>query len=331
MLAAFVLVYFAIPFFLHAAMKTPRPVTIAQTLEPARYYPNAFAVTYDLIGTPVLLLLLTLLPSFIERQCRKLGEDGVVASVPARSRAIRLLLRPWLQVTLIGVVPLLWGVAGLVQDVRNYPQEDVVAYYKLALAVLSRYARASGVIQVALVLIAVRRLVIAPRVVSQHPDGCSGLAPFGNLALATYAVLFVNTLMVAVGVAVGGVSLVDTMGLSRTVAQAIVWLAFPFVALYIFESLILRPHIALQWFLRDQVSAAAVAWQIQQKDLTDRLAGGAGKADDFGRLKSWAELNETVAATHTWPVSRGLLRNVAVLVSPIIPPLVTIIRNYLQA
>jgi hypothetical protein len=110
---------------------------------------------------------------------------------------------------------------------------DIPGYYAATfLSFIGYYCRLAIIIQLAYVFIILHHYIFNFRIYLSHPDKCSGLAPFGRLAISIYLYLFISAIMQAIGTLTGGtwieIALKDINNMALSIHELIyVWIVFP--------------------------------------------------------------------------------------------------------
>jgi hypothetical protein len=343
--------YFGVLLVLHSIAGTPRPTDIGDLFpHPSTffYYPNFIAITYDLVGNPLLLALLIFFRSYLFNQFVQLEQSGLIGEKPTTSRINRLLYllgtNSRVQTLVAVVLPLLVAALGLVVDVIVYSPQGAPSQYSVFLSLLGRYARMAALIQFIYVFVILGNYKFDFRLHFNHPDKCSGLAPFGKLAIAGYIYLFVHAMMQAIGTAAGGTAFERALrSITGSFALVYLWILFPIAAIFIFSQLIHRPHRVLRKLQEQYLGNASTDWTNYHQQLTSRIAGAVEHSkmpsddrddrrfgNDIELLEVWAKLNKYVEDMHTWPIPKRRLGAIAVLGNPLIPILLPIVVDVVR-
>jgi hypothetical protein len=87
---------------------------------------------------------------------------------------------------------------GRSDGMESFGSAEITWNVRVFLSFLGRYVRTAIIIQLLYVFLILNLYSIKPRFYLNHPDGCSGFSPFGNLGFAIYIFLFVFALTEAV-------------------------------------------------------------------------------------------------------------------------------------
>ena len=350
----FAVLYFGVLFILHRLVGTPRPTNFGDIFRhPSTffYYPNLIAIAYDFMGNPLLLVLLVFFRSHIPTQFVRLEQSGFISEKSATSRVNKLLhflgTNSQAQTLMAVILPLLIALLGLIVDVMVYLPQGAPSQYAVFLSLLGRYARVAALVQFVYVFIIIANYKLDFKFHFNHPDECSGLAPFGKLATSGYAYLFVHAMIEAIGTTAGGTAFERALrSITGSFTLVYLWILFPIAAIFIFSQLIRRPHCVLRKLQEQYLWNASTAWTSHHQQLTSSIARAVEQsktplaaranyhfADDLELLEVWAKLNKYVEDMHTWPIPKRTFRIIAVLGNPLIPVLLPIVvdavRNFL--
>lgn len=336
----FSFLYFGVLLVLHTTAGHPLPTNLREVFSlptVSYYYPNLIGVAYDLVGNPLIFVLLVVFRYYIPRQFIQLEQDGIIQKKPLRSRLSMFLekisRKPHFQLFAVTIFPLLVSSIQAVIDIRVYQPTDLPAQYAIFLSWLGRYASLALVIQIVYIFVIVNSHSLNVRLNPAHPDQCSGLAPFGNLAIIIYEVLFIRAMIEAIGISAGGSSWQRAISsISGPITLIYLWILFPLAILYIFDQLVYRPHRVMHELQKNYLEISSQAWSNYHQDVKSNLMTAvktsrtslAGKSqynysDDLELLEIWAKLDKYVANMHTWPISNRTLRWLAIFVNPFVP------------
>jgi hypothetical protein len=343
----FVFLFFGILFVLHSVAGTPQPPTFADIFRlPATfYYPNLIAVTYDFVGYPFLLTLLIFIRQYIPRQFIHLEREGLIKERPTTSRIAELLRflsgdRRVQTITVI-VAPVSVAFLGLLVDIRVSAPMGRPAMYAMFLSMLGRYGILVAFIQLSYILIILSNYAFDFRLHLNHPDQCSGLRPFGNLAMSSYSYLFALAMMLAVGTFASATYFDRAVrSMAGSAALAYLWILFPLALIVIFEQLIYKQHRVLRQLQDQYLQRSSTSWTEYHQQVTSAILGFVESSeaplldkadfsfsDDLEILEVWAKLDRYVTDMHTWPVPRHTLRTIVVLANPFIPILLPVVAD----
>jgi hypothetical protein len=339
----FSFLYFGFLLALHNTAGHPRPTNLNEVFSlptGSYYYPNLIGIAYDLIGYPVIFVLLVIMMDYIPRQFVQLEGDELIHRTPSHSRSRRfvekVLCKPHYQIVAMTVFPLLFSSIFAVIDILVYRPTDIPWQYSIFLSWLGRYADLAILVQIAYILLIINSYTLKVRLNLSHPDHCSGLAPFGNLAIIIYAVFFICAMIEAIGIAAGGSSWQKAItGVSGQFALIYLWILFPLAVLYIFDRLVYRPHRTMHDLQKNYLEISSQAWSNYHQNIKSEIMTAvktsqiplASKShhqytDDIELLETWAKLDKYVADMHTWPISNYTLRLLAIFVNPFVPILI---------
>jgi hypothetical protein len=344
----FVFLYFGIRLFLNQLVGTPGPATLGDVFRRSPgtgYYPDLKGINYDLIGNPLLLAMLVFFDTYLPDLLGQLEKNGLVEPNPAppriaRSLARRVEKRPALIWAAV-VVPLIVAVAGLGADIWTDSPQNAPEAYSIFLAFLGRYGQTAVFIQIGGLFVILNHYKITPRVHLHHPDQCSGLAPFGRLAIAVYVYLFTLAMTQAIGAMAGGTAFGKIVkNVTEPETLVYLWILFPVVLVFTFDQLLYRPHRALDERRREYLLNASQAWTDYHQRLSVNISHAANQSqepmtgtndyhfdDDMELLETWAKLNQAVEQMPTWPIPKRTLRPAAVIANPLIPLLLPFVIN----
>ncbi len=348
----FVFLYFGILLALHNMAGHVPPATFKELFSHPTsryYYPNLIGITYDLIGNPLLFVYLAVIRHFVPHQFMKLEQDGLIKARLPLSRLTRLAQsinsnRPT-QIIIVTILPLIISLLLAIQSINVYQPADTPARYAIFLSFLGTYARLVIVVQLIQILVILRSYSFNLKLNLSHPDSCSGLAPFGHLAIIIYAFLFFSALFLAIGTSAGGSALERTItSATGSFTLIYLWLLFPLVSIYIFEQLVNRPHQALVKLQREYLESFSQAWTEYHKNILSALQKSVETSKsslfkkrnynfsgDLELLQTWAKLEEHIANMHTWPISKSTFRILATIVNPLIPILFPVIVGVVES
>jgi len=338
--------YFGVLLALHEIGGDPAPNNLIELFslpEDFYYYPNLIGVAYDLIANPMVIVLLVFMRDYIPRQFVQLQRDGSLHVKPMHSHTYRYiektLRNPYLQIFVVTALPILISSFITVIDIDVYQPSNASSQYSLLLSWLGRYASLSILAQIVCTVLIVNSHAIGARLNPANPDQCSGLAPFGNLALVMYSAFFVWAMMEAVNLAAGGSALDKAITVvSGQYALIYLWILFPFIAFYIFAQLIYRPHRSLRGLQMEYLETSGQTWATYREKIKSELVTIANSSQiplaselhkqytgDIELLEAWAKLDRYVTDLHTWPIPSHTLRLLAIFVNPLVPILLPVV------
>jgi hypothetical protein len=338
----FAFLYFGVLLILHTIVGTPTPsspAAIFQYPSASFYYPNLVAMVFDLVGNPTLLLVLMLFRSYIPWQLKQLEEAGLLKDKQARVRASERLYsmasKPRIQLAAVVLIPVAVAVLGLVVDVVIYAPQGAPEWYGVILSLMGRYARVAVAAQLVFLFIILGRYQYSAKLHLNHPDGCSGLLPFGRLALAVYAYLFVFAMMQAVGISAFERvlhSIVDWRSLAN------LWIVFPVALFFVFRELLWRPHHSMRKLQTDYLLNASASWTDYHQRIASSVASEVRRStaplsekasthidDDMVLLDTWAKLDADIEQMPTWPIPKRTFRLFAIFLNPMVPILLPVV------
>jgi hypothetical protein len=347
----FVILYFGILLILHHVVGTQPPTNLGDIfrLPPIYfYYPNLIAIMYDLVGHPLLLVLLIFFRDHISSQFAELERSGFIREKSTTSRIARafrfLGTNSRVQTLLIIIVPLLVAVVGLGVDVVVWSPKDTPGSYAVLVSSLGRYGRLAAFAQLVYIFVVLGNYEYSFSLHLNHPDGCSGLAPFGKLAIAGYTYLFVFAMMQAVGSAAGSSGFEKALNAIGLGSFAYLWILFPLALILIFDRLIYRPHRVLKELQLQYLRVASAAWTNYHQQLTSSIVGAVEQSktpltnkasfhfgDDLELLNVWERLNKYVEEMHTWPIPKRVFPTIAILANPLIPMLLPVVVDVVKS
>jgi hypothetical protein len=333
----FALLFFGALLIIHGRVGTDYPSTFTDLFRHPRdggyYYPNLNALAFDLIGNPSYYLMLVLFRTWIPAQLLYLEAQGLVRERQIKAEATRqlhsLARDRRVQVMVAGLFPFVVAVGLLPVDLLVERPASAPECYCVFLSFVARYAGVAVMVQLGYVFLILSRYDYAFRLHLSHPDKCSGLLPFGRLALAAYAYLFVFAMMQAAGTT----SLERFLGRAEGIgAVAYLWIVFPLALLFVFGLLMYRPHRAVRRLQMDYLVPATAAWTDYHQRISASidaevrrsavpLSEGTGSQirDDVALLEVWTKLTKDIQDMHTWPISKPAIRLMAVFVNPLWP------------
>lgn len=356
-LLLFVFLNFGVRLIVKSALDTPGPSNFGAIFRPAPgdpdlyYYPNLTAITNDLIGLPLVIALLVFFRSYIHDQIVQLEQNRVIKNIKSKSMESRIakLLHFFnvegqgQKLAIIGL-PLAVGVLGFVADISVPTQPDVHEIYALFQSFLGRYARVAIFVQFVYVFLILSNCDLGFELHLSHPDGCSGLYPFGKLAIAGYIYLFVHAMLQALGTVGGGTGF--ERGLRSVVGSSALiylWILFPLALILIFSQLVYRPHRELQRTQKQYLLDTSAAMTDYHQKLTSNIIQTVEKSeapltdkasfhfsDDVELLEKLSKLNKYVEDMHTWPLPKRTFRTLAVLANPLIPMLLSVVSDVMK-
>jgi hypothetical protein len=347
----FVFLYFGVLLILHSAIGTPGPANLKDVFRNPSgsfYYPNLIAATYDFIGNPLYLTLLLFLRRHVPHQFRQLQENGFIVAKSPTSPMTKFFhflgSNDRAQKLAMIVYPIAATIIGTLGAAFAFLPQTTPGRYALWLTALSIYGRAAVLVQLIYIFVILGNYQFDFRLHLDHPDGCSGLAPFGELSIAAYSYLFITAMILAFGTLAGGTP-AEIILRSTSISGAFVylWLLFPLAVMIIFVQLIYRPHRALRELQRQHLLIGSAAWTDYHQQLLSNVLGAAKKStapladrgryhfsDDLELLEVWAKLNKYVQDMHTWPIPRRAFRIIAILVNPLIPILLPLVGELVR-
>jgi hypothetical protein len=339
----FSFLYFGVLLALHNTAGHPLPTNLSEVFSLPKvsyYYPNLIGMMYDLIGNPLYFVLLVSMRDYIPRQFVQLERDGLIHKTCSHSHSRgfveKILRNSRFQVVTITIIPLLFTSIFAVIDILVYRPTDIPWQYSIFLSWLGRYAGLAIFIQIAYILLIINSYTLNVKLNLSHPDHCSGLAPFGNLAIMIYAAFFIWAMIEAIGIAAGGSAWEKAItDISGQFALIYLWILFPLAVLYIFDRLVYRPHHAMHELQKNYLETSSQAWSNYHQNVKSEIMTAAKMsqkaivrkshhqyADNMELLKTWAKLDKYVADIHTWPISSHTLRLLAIFVNPFVPILI---------
>ncbi|MBN2305168.1 MAG: hypothetical protein JXQ72_11855 [Anaerolineae bacterium] len=345
----FIFLYFGILLILHHLAGHASPATLEDVLRipPAShyYYPNLNAIVYDIIGNPLLLLLLIFFGQYVPKQIRRLEQSNLIQPGSSPSRPIRWLInheagKRWL-VGICLVVTLGVAVITTVIGVVMSPPANTPDYYVVFLSFLGHYGQITIFVQLIILLIILNDYKLTPRLHLRHPDGCSGLAPFGQVGLVVYLYLFILALQAAIGTIAGGTPL------QRLTEQTINASAWIFLSIFfstgfflVFHEFLYKPRRALKTLQQQYLLKAGDEWTRYHQRLSASIIDSVEESasllsgrsefqfdDDLKLLEIWDKLNRDVEHINTWPISRRTIRSLAFFANPLFPVLLPFIAE----
>jgi len=348
----FAFLFFGILFVLHSIIGTPRPPAFPDVFrQPATpyYYPNLIGITYDLVGYPFLLTLLVFIREYIPRQFIQLEREGLIKERPARSRFLRLLRflgsDHRVQAIAVIVAPLSVALLAFFVGMQVTPPIAAPGMYAMFLSTLGRYVILVLFIQLAYILVILSNYAFNFQLQINHPDQCSGLRPFGNLAISSYSYLFALAMMLSVGTFASGTYFDRAIRtITGSAALAYLWILFPLALIVIFDQLVYRPHRVLRQLQDQYLSRSSASWTSYHQRISSEILRSVESSgaplldkkdrrvkDDLEILEVWAKLDNYVADMHTWPIPKHALRVITVLVNPLIPILLPVVADVVRS
>ena len=345
----FISLYFGVLLILHLKIGSPFPPSIAELFSVQTnifYYPNLIGIAYDLIGNPMLLVLLVFFRDYVPHQFNELKKNGVLQEKVSQTLSARLLgvaLNSYAQIFLINILPIILSLTLAVFDMQFYQPEGAPSKYGIFLSALGRYVVLVFIIEIAYIFLILKNYSIKISLQLKHPDNCSGTSPFGNLAIATYFVFFIWAMMEAIGISVGGSALLRSMSeTSKITTVAFLWILFPLISLFVFEQLIYSPHCLLQSIQTEYLEKSRKSWAGLHKDIKSSLSDAIKKSgtpsskkssstlsDSMHNLETWDKLDQYVIDMHTWPISKTTIRTIALFINPLLPLLFPVVVDYI--
>jgi hypothetical protein len=348
----FVVLYFGVLFIMYGLAGTPQPPHFSDMFRQpsaSSYYPNLNAIAYDVVGNPLLLALLVFFPRQIPAQFAQLKQSGFIDLKPATSwmdKALHYLgtKRRIQRLTVIGLPLLAALLLRLFVDTGPFSPQAMPSLYTEFLSFLGRYGRAAALVQFGYIFITIANLELKPEFHFNHPDECSGLAPFGRLATLGYAYLFVHMMVEAIGITTGDTAFGRVVGsISGPYAPVFLGILFPIAAAVIFGQLLYAPHCVLRKLQEQTLLDVSTAWTKYHKQVTSCISEAVRQsntlltaeadhrfADDWELLETWTKLNKCIEDVHTWPIPKRTIRIVATLGNPLIPVLLPLVVDALK-
>jgi hypothetical protein len=342
----FSFLYFGVLLALHSTTGHPLPINLSQLFSlptDSFYYPNLIGIAYDLIGNPLIFVLLVSMRDYIPRQFFQLEKDGLIHRTSSNSRFKKFVEKvsnkPTFQFIVITLIPLLFSSIFAVIDIVIYRPTDIPAQYAVILSWLGRYAGLAILIQITYLFLVMNNYALNVKLNLSHPDHCSGLAPFGNLAIIIYEVFFIWAMIEAVGISAGGSAWQRAItSISGPFTLIYLWILFPLAVLYVFDQLVYRPHRAMCELQENYLGSSSHAWSNYHQNIKSEIMTAVNTSqipltsksqhqysDDLEMLEIWEKLDKYVADMHTWPISNYTLRMLAIFVNPFVPILIPII------
>ena len=347
----FVFLNFGIRLIMHSIVGTPRPASFRDIFRAPStfyYYPNLIAITFDLIGIPLIITMLVFFRDYIPEQLTRLEQSGLINEKPTTTKMTRTLhalsTNNRIQFIAIAIIPFLVAILGLFVDIWLFSPQDAPAIYALFQSLFGRYARMAIVAQIIYVFLILSNYRFDFRLHFFHPDECSGLAPFGSLAIAGYAYLFIHAMMQAIGTVAGGTGFERVLtSATGSVALIYLWLIFPIALSFIFSNLIYKPHRILQKTQSQYLWNTSTAWTKYHQQLTSSITRAVDRSekpfadksnfnfsDDLELLEIWSKLNKYVEDMHTWPIPKRTFQTIAILANPLIPLLLPVVVDVVR-
>jgi hypothetical protein len=292
---------------------------------------------------------LAILRDFVPRQFAQLEEDNLIEekhNTSIISRATGFVAQSYrVQIFIVFIFPAIVSFLLAAQSILVFQPLGLPEKYAIFLSFLGNYAKIVIIIQLVYAFLVLNRYTYKPRLHLSHPDNCSGISPFGNLAILVYSFLFLLAVFQAIGISSGGSAwqkAITEMGASF--ALIYVWLLFPIAIILVFSSLVYRPHIELQKFQIQHLKSSSAAWTEYHQNIQSSIWELVKKSqtrpmkkvqNDFSNelhiLQTWSSLDEDVRAMHTWPISKSRFRILVSFVNPIIPILLPIIIDFVKS
>jgi hypothetical protein len=347
----FAFLYFGVLLVLHNIAGHPLPTNLRELFHhPSThyYYPNLIGIGFDLIGNPLFFVFLAILKHYIPRQFVKLEQDGLIKerrSLSCLARFVRFSARNRrAQIIAMIVIPVVVSSSSAVLSIWVLQPADTPGKYAIFLSLLGTYAKSVVVVQLVYIFLILSNYSLDMKLNLAHPDHCSGLAPFGNLAMAVYAFLFFLAMFQAIGTSAGGGALEKTViNISGSVAYLYLWFLFPLAILYVLDQLLYTPHRAMRDLQRRYLETSSRSWTSYHQNILasllrvievseDPLIGKTNLSfgDDLELLETWARLDKYVTEMHTWPISKSTFRTIAILVNPLVPILLPGIVSFIR-
>lgn len=210
---------------------------------------------------------------------------------------------------------------------------------------LGRYGILVAFIQFAYIFIILSNYTFDFRLHLNHPDQCSGLRPFGNMALPAYWYTFALAMMLAVGTFTSGTyfDLVIRNLTGSSFALLYLWVLFPIAVIAIFNQLLYKPHCALQRLQGQYLRRSSASWTRYHQQIASAIYGAVESSespllstidfdlsDDLELLESWEKIDKYIANMHTWPIPKRTLRAIAISANPLIPVLLPVVADVIR-
>ena len=344
----FAFLFFGVLLIIHSCIGTAYPPAFVDLFrhppDAGYYYPNLEAFAFDLVGNPSYYLMLVLFRTWIPAQLVYLEAQGLVRERQIKAEAVRRLHSMSrdrrVQVIVAGLFPLAVSVALLPVDLLVESPVTAPDCYCVFLSFVARYAGVAVLVQLGYVFLILNRYDYAFRLHLNHPDKCGGLLPFGRLALAAYAYLFVFAMMQAAGTT----SLERFLGRGEGIGGlAYIWIVFPLALIFVFGFLMYRPHRAMRRLQMNYLVRATAAWTDYHQRISTSIDAevtrsavllsedtGTQIRDDVALLEMWAKLTKDVQDMHTWPISKSAIRLMLVFVNPLWPMLLPLVIAWVK-
>lgn len=343
----FAFMYFGVLLILHEVTGHASPSTLEDVLRvpsaSSYYYPNVVAIVYDLIGNPLLLLMLIFFGLYIPQQIEQLEQSKLIQPISSSPKLIHRLVNRGASSRLLAqillIFPLVVAAGATALGVILWPPTDTPGNYAVFLSFLGHYGQIAVFVQLTLLLLILNSYTLTPGLHLRHPDGCSGLAPFGRLGLVAYLYLFVLALKGAIGTIAGGTPLQQLIEQTvKSSAWIYSWVFFPIACFFIFDQLLYKPHCALRDLQRRYLLKAGTEWNRYHQRLSTSIIRSVEESqdllsdrlelqfdDDLKLLEIWDKLNQDVGHMNIWPIPLRTLRVIAFFANPLIPILLPFI------
>jgi hypothetical protein len=325
---------------LHSISGTQLPAKLGDVFQyPSQrfYYPNILGVAYDIIGNPIQFALLVFFSNYVPAQFMMLEKEHVLQLKPVPANIyLWLCQNRFAQIVMGIIVPLSIAIWGVVVDMESFGSTGgLPGIYGVFLSFLGRYVRTAIIIQLLYVFLILNLFYITPKFSLNHPDGCSGFSPFGNLGFAIYIFLFIFALTEAV---VTAIALANNNSASFT-AFVYLWILFPVITAFVFDGLIYKPHAVLRTARDNLLLESSRDWN----GFYQKVISGLGKFSTENKeqakqldenikiLEHWRKLDLYTNDMHVWPISKQRLQFISTLGSPFIPILLPAIVESLKS
>ncbi len=348
----FILVYFGVLLTLHNVTGHLPPSTFKELFSHPTdhfYYPNLIGIAYDLVGNPLFFVFLAVIRYYIPRQFLQLDLDGLIKEKDNLSPLERIVhfisLNNRVQVIVGVIFPFIASLFLAFQSVQIFQPVDIPAKYAIFLSFLGSYAILVILVQLAYIFLILRNYSFNVKINLSHPDNCSGLAPFGNLAIIIYAFLFFWAMFQAIGTSAGGSALQKAITTTTgSITLIYLWLLFPLASIYIFDRLVYQPHIALFELRRQYLETFSRIWTERHQQIRSKLRttiefsksprskkGNHDFNSELEILQTWVKLDQYVIDMHTWPISKSTFQILGTFANPLIPILLPAIIGLVKS
>lgn len=298
---------------------------------------NPFLVVVEIISKPLMITLMLYYRRKIPEQLRKLAENDQLQPLSKNGwtfRLYQLTSRFSFQVLLSVILP---SIFALLSIAINAPAGIPRIYWVIMF--ISAYSLIGAFFQIVYIFLILNTYSLNVRLQVDHPDKCSGLLPFGMLAIYAYIYFFTWALTRAV-IAIAGADRLDrAVGNITGFNILYIWLFFPLAFFIIFDRLVHRPHHALQSVKEQYLLTTNLHWMRFHQKLIGNLKAIAIEplkddvqrdnsthlTDDIDILDDWKKLNFYVSQVHTWPIPKDVFRFIAIFANPLIPLLLPLL------